>query len=239
MDSANAGWHCWTVDQAESILRWLRAALPAGCAVAGGPIGEPGPSPYPAEEAAIIQAVASRRREFRAGRIQARRALADLGAEPAAIPRGAAGEPVWPAAYTGSISHADGLAVAVVAGSGLRALGLDVDTIAPLDEALRGFVCRTGEIGAVPPLGGAAIDPAKRLFVAKEAFMKLNYALTGTLLDFLNIHIGFRTEGPDAQAFRATAFPDAAGASAGYEGHLGCIEGRIAAIMYVRRSDDI
>lgn len=239
MDSVAGGWHWWAVDEVESILRWLRAALPSGCAVAGGAIGAPGPSSYAAEEAAIVQAVASRRYEFRAGRTQARRALAELGAASAAIPRGAAGEPRWPEGYTGSISHADGLAVAVVARRGLRAVGLDVDTGAPLDEPSRAFVCRPGEVDPVPALGAAASDPAKRLFVAKEAFMKLNYALTGTLLDFLDIHIGFEIAGPDTHAFRAKPFPAAAGASAGYEGRLGWCGGRIAAIMYGRRSDDI
>jgi len=235
MDSTAAGWQSCGVDPADPILRWLLHALPTHCTVAGGAIGEPGPSPYPEEEAAIVQAVARRRDEFRAGRIQARQALARLGVAAAAIAKGAAGEPIWPAGFTGSISHTDDCAFAVVASTAaVRAIGLDVEADAPLDGPTRKFVCRPGEAEAVPALTKDDIDPAKRILVAKEAFMKLNYALTGTLVDFLDIHIALGDSEADEQAFRATPFLAAgAAASTGYEGCLGWSSGRIAAVMYV------
>jgi len=223
-----------------SAIGWLRELLPAEFGVAGGDIDELGPSGYPQEEAAIAQAAAKRRREFRAGRIHARRALALVGAAPSAIPQGPAGEPVWPAGYTGSICHTEDLAVAVAAATtAIRAVGLDVASDAPLEASAHRFVCRPGEAEAVPALAPTDVEPAKRLLVAKEAFMKLNYALTGTVVDFLDIHIGFQIAGRGTHAFRATSFPAAAGPSEGYEGRLGWHDGRIAAIMYVRRSDDI
>jgi len=221
------------------MLRWIKDGLPPGCAAAGGEIGQPSASPYASEEGVIAKALAKRRHEFRAGRIQARRALALLGCAATEIPKGPAGEPVWPAGYVGSIGHTDDFAFAVAGGAGIRALALDVDSDAGLEDSMLRFVCRPGELQAVQTVGVTAIDPGKRLFVAKEAFMKLNYALTRTVLDFLDVEIRFRAEGPETHAFRATPFPAAAGTSRGYEGRLGWAGGGIAAIMYFRRADDV
>ncbi len=78
-------------------------------------------------------ALPSRRAEFAAGRAAARRALAALGLSPAAIPMAPDRSPVWPPDVAGSIPHADGIALAVVARTAAHAaLGLDVEP----DDAL-------------------------------------------------------------------------------------------------------
>ena len=69
----------------------------------------------PEEECAVASAVEKRRREFAAGRACARNALAKLGMPEVAIPRGAHGEPVWPAGAVGSITHCDGFCACAVA----------------------------------------------------------------------------------------------------------------------------
>lgn len=225
---------------ADTTLDLLRSWLPAGCALASGPIGEPGPGAYPDEDAAVAQAVPKRRFEFRAGRACARRALKALDGPAAAIGRGPAGEPIWPSGFTGSITHSDDLAAAVVARAAVvSAIGLDMEDDEPLEATLTGVVCRPEELAAATASGPRDLDPAKRLLVCKEAFIKFNYALTGTLAELLAIRVDLRRASNTAQGFRATWSPGRADArSVGYEGRLAWSCGRIAALMYVRRNGE-
>ena len=228
------------VDALDLTLDWLRPWLPAECVLAAGPIGEPGPGAYPDEDAAVARAVPKRRFEFRAGRACARQALLDLDGPPAAIGRGPAGEPIWPPGFTGSIAHTERLAAAVVArAAAVLAIGLDVEDDAPLEAMLTGVVCRPDELSAAAAAGPPELDPAKRLLVCKEAFIKFNYALTGTLAELLDIRIDLQRPSKASQAFRATWSPGLAGAlSVGYEGRLAWSCGSMAAVMYVRRTGE-
>ena len=63
----------------------------------------------------MAKAVDAPRREFVTARICARRALAELGVADAAIPRGPAGSPIWPARVVGSLTHCVGFRTAAVA----------------------------------------------------------------------------------------------------------------------------
>ena len=84
---------------------------------------------WPTEATAIEAAVEKRRFEFSTGRMLARELMAELGFAAGPIDRGANRQPVWPAGLVGSITHADGLVVAAVArNSGLRGLGVDLET---------------------------------------------------------------------------------------------------------------
>ncbi|MGW0783195.1 4'-phosphopantetheinyl transferase family protein [Streptomyces sp. NPDC002913] len=95
--------------------------LPDG-AYAAECFGDPaGLRPYPEEEDRLGEAVVDRRRrEFTTARWCARRALAAAGAPTADAPlrRGRQGEPLWPAGFTGSITHSAGYRAAVAAPSG-------------------------------------------------------------------------------------------------------------------------
>jgi 4'-phosphopantetheinyl transferase EntD len=235
MDSARHRWHVCGMTSADPILDWLRPLLPAGSALAAGPIGAPAPSPYPAEEAAVAWAVDKRRFEFRAGRAYARQALAELGGPNAAVGRGPGGDPIWPAGFTGSITHTDDLAAAVAARTGdVRAIGLDVEDDAPLETTLTGVVCRPDELAAAAAAGPPELDAAKRLLVCKEAFIKLNHSLTATLAELLDIGIELQPPTRAGQAFRATWAPRLAAArSSGCDGRLAWGGGRIAAVIYV------
>ena len=62
----------------------------------------------PEERGAVAKAVPKRVAQFTAGRVCARRALAQLGnTEPVPILMGEDRAPQWPAGYVGSISHTD------------------------------------------------------------------------------------------------------------------------------------
>ena len=155
---------------------------------------------FPEEEAALSpRAVERRREQFRVGRAAAHEALRALGVEPVPILRGEKGEPVWPAGVVGSITHTEGIAIAVV-GRDAHYAGIGVDLEA-LDPGLRArtarFVCTEEEIE------WAAGDTVRltMLFSAKEAIFKAVYPLTRVYLDFKDADLRWV---PEHEAFTAT-----------------------------------
>lgn len=135
----------------------------------------------------LERAVPKRRGEFLAGRLCARRALARLGAAPAAIAIGRDREPLWPPGVVASITHAGdrALCLAVPAAD---ALGLGVDIERPLDAAraaeIRGVVVDAAEQARID--AGFA-DPAAGLaatFSAKESLYKALFPQVRRLFGF-------------------------------------------------------
>jgi 4'-phosphopantetheinyl transferase EntD len=79
---------------------------------------------------AIARSVVKRQAEFFYGRLAARLALAGQDMNHVNLPVGRSREPVWPAGWTGSISHTTGIAGAIVAPTGssrCKGIGLDLD----------------------------------------------------------------------------------------------------------------
>jgi len=143
------------------------------------------------ERAGTERMIEPRLREFTAGRVCARQALSRLGAPVDGIARGADRLPLWPAGVVGSISHCDGMCVAVVAhASDYGAIGIDAELAAPLDQDLYDSVCRPAErdqFQALPPLPSA--DWPKVAFSIKESFYKAWFPVTGTPLDFTEVEL--------------------------------------------------
>ncbi|HEX2853971.1 MAG TPA: 4'-phosphopantetheinyl transferase superfamily protein [Opitutaceae bacterium] len=149
------------------------------------------------EEARVVaNASPGRRREFAAGRAAAKRALARLGIYCPGIPAGRDRAPQWPPNVVGSISHAHGVAIAVVSRSA-EVLGLGID------------VERTGAVsGEVVPLLLTGSEQqwlrvqatkgaeawATMLFSAKEAFFKFQYPATKAWIDFRDVEVSIRSE---------------------------------------------
>lgn len=142
-----------------------------------------------------------RLQEFRAGRGAARRALAELGAAAIAIPMGADRAPIWPQGFVGSISHCEGLCLALAATVGqVRGLGLDVEPLRDLPEELWETVLRPEELVMLHRMepsrrGGAALS----CFVAKEAVYKAQYPISKRLFDFQTIGISIEKQGFTAE----------------------------------------
>ncbi len=85
------------------------------------------------EAASIASPVIAVRRASGAARIVARALLARLGYARVAVPKGEAGEPIWPAGISGSMAHDDRIAVAAVGRQrDVRAVGIDVEPAVPL-----------------------------------------------------------------------------------------------------------
>ena len=123
---------------------------------------------FPEEAACIERAVAKRRREFTAGRLCARAALARVGVPPAPLLPNSDRTPRWPEGIVGSISHCDGYCGVVVARrERFAGLGLDAEVAAPLDPALVPRICRPSELerlpGSAPPKVSVGVIPMPRL----------------------------------------------------------------------------
>ncbi len=179
-----------------------RSLLGPGVAVSACRIGAAGTPLFPAEQAAIARDIPARRAEFTAGRQAARAAMSALGHAPAAIPMAADRAPLWPEGLTGSITHGDGLALAALAPvSTTRGLGLDLEPDTPLAADLWATILLPEErawLETRPESDRGRL--AKRVFSAKEAAYKAQYALTGTFLEFDDISISYT---PDTHAFTA------------------------------------
>ncbi|HZP11293.1 MAG TPA: 4'-phosphopantetheinyl transferase superfamily protein [Nevskiaceae bacterium] len=163
--------------------------LPAGIATAelSGP-GDPSMLST-AERKHIGAAVAKRASEFAAGRLCARRALAQYGIHDYPLVGGADRRPQWPSTLVGSITHTQGFSAAAVAErSRFRGIGIDVESIGRVTRDVWSEVLLPEEqrwLEQLDPREQAQI--AALMFSAKESFYKCQYELTSQWLDFQDV----------------------------------------------------
>lgn len=150
---------------------------------------------WPEERAAVAGAVPPRRAEFAAGRQAARTALAALGHAPVALPMGPDRAPVWPEGIAGSISHAAGIAVAVVRKG--APLGIDIEDDAPLPEDLWPTLTSDEERAAFPV--GDIGRQVRHVFAAKEALFKAQAQGARAMFGFDAVRVTLAETGFDAQ----------------------------------------
>jgi 4'-phosphopantetheinyl transferase EntD len=146
-----------------------------------------GPPPTDAllatEAAALGPAGAAAYRDHAAGRLCARRALAQLDVPHQQLPAGPMGTPIWPEGTVGSITYCVGYAVAVV-GSVERfaALGVSAGRISPLPREVTDRITVPAERDwldrAADAMPGSAVL-ANVIFSAKKAAYKAWSPLTG------------------------------------------------------------
>jgi 4'-phosphopantetheinyl transferase EntD len=146
---------------------------------------------YPAEAESLQRSVPKRVGEFAAGRLCARRALAEFGIHDFALRVGDNRQPLWPPGMIGSISHTAGLCAAVVAEEGdLAAVGLDSEVVGQVPQEIWPAVCLPEELAWLASLP----DPMRAagvtlIFSAKEAFYKCQYPLVREWLDFQDVKV--------------------------------------------------
>ncbi|MCX6126918.1 MAG: 4'-phosphopantetheinyl transferase, partial [Proteobacteria bacterium] len=88
------------------------------------------PPSFPESEVVKSLAMASwkRKREFAAGRLAAKKALASFGVVADVIPQCQSGLPVWPSGSVGSISHSSTHACAIASDTtSFKSLGIDIE----------------------------------------------------------------------------------------------------------------
>jgi 4'-phosphopantetheinyl transferase EntD len=145
----------------------------------------------PGEAAHLGRAVLSRAQEFAAGRLCARRALAEFGIAGFGIKVGAGRQPLWPDGLVGSITHTAGYsAAAVAARPGVCAIGIDSEVIGDVNPQIWLSICLEAEtnwIRSLPALEQAAA--ATLIFSAKEAFYKCQYPVAAERVGFHDVSV--------------------------------------------------
>ncbi len=176
----------------------LQALFPAGVVVAE--MREPGEvcQLLPREADTLTRAVPKRIGEFVAGRLCARRALAELGIVNFALEVLQDRTPKWPASVVGSISHTAGMYLAAVAAnSQVAALGIDCEVVGHVSAEIWPTICGATECKWLESLPARERPAAVTLiFSAKEAFYKCQYALTREWLDFKDLYVRVEAWGP-------------------------------------------
>ncbi|MFF0150257.1 4'-phosphopantetheinyl transferase [Micromonospora sp. NPDC005203] len=193
-----------------------------------------------AEQACLSdQAVPTRRRDFTAGRVCARRALTELGLPPIAVPAAADRAPVWPAGVVGAITHTAGYCAAVAAhATDIRSVGIDAEQHREISPGVRRLVLLPEEEADCARLPGGTFWPIV-LFSAKETVYKVWHPVVGTWLDFQDARLDID---PYAGTFTARIAParlDEAGVDdppASISGRFVVVDGlvRTAAVLPLR-----
>lgn len=130
----------------------------------------------PAEQAAIANAVAIRRREFATGRAL----LRDLIGVPIEIPVGPTRAPILPADVVASLAHDRSVAIAAVSRHPLvAAIGIDIEPATSLDDSMARIILRDDEGGLDPHLA----------FTLKEAAYKAWSNAGGRLLEHHEVRL--------------------------------------------------
>jgi 4'-phosphopantetheinyl transferase EntD len=157
---------------------------------------------YPAEAACCAGFARRRIADFAAGRLCARRALAELGVLDFPITVNADRSPGWPPGVTGSISHTDGFRCAA-AGPEVRfgSIGVDVEIVGRVSGEIEALVFTPPEAAFLATLTGRRRALAATIvFSAKEAFYKCQYALTRQWLDFHDVTVELALPDPAGPA---------------------------------------
>lgn len=141
-----------------------------------------------AEERLIDGACNKRRREFRAGRHCAHRALNRLGMPDQPILRYQDGSPIWPDGYLGSITHCRDLCLAACARHDpIRGIGLDVEPLEPLKPGLASKIQIAKETACLRTPGAKL--PDRLVFSAKESLYKCFYPIVKRFFGFHSVEI--------------------------------------------------
>lgn len=133
--------------------------------------------------------------EHRAGRSAAGAALEELGGRGRPIKADSIGAPLFPAGFSGSITHDTGLAAAIVAdaASGFTAAGADLHrerTLHPRDAA---YIAGDRELARA--LRATGPHAAHLVFALKEAVFKAHWTAGGDWLEFSDIELDVMAAG--------------------------------------------
>jgi 4'-phosphopantetheinyl transferase EntD len=146
---------------------------------------------FPDEREYIARAVDTRQAQFGTARVRARAALAQLGIAPCSLLPNEDRSPRWPEGIRGSIAHtALHCAVAVTNAAHLRAIGLDLESDAPLKPGLDKVIGTEAEQVWLERFERRdRLWLAPLLFSAKEAFYKCQFVLTRQRLGFGEVQL--------------------------------------------------
>lgn len=201
-----------------------------------GPCDEGALLPEEREELAPVTST-KRRAEYTAGRAAVRAALRAIGTQFADVPvlRGNEGEPLWPAAIVGSLTHSHGVAIAAVAlRTEVALLGIDLELIEPGRQAGRdvsSYIASEEEQRWIHEQPEEALLRTRMLFSAKESIYKAFWPLYRKYFGFKQAALIWNSERGE---FTARLLFDAAPEyPAGYTFPIRCAQWREDAVTYV------
>lgn len=131
--------------------------------------------------------------DFSTGRYCAREALAALDISRTEILIGTHREPLWPNGISGSISHAEGLAGAIVGRlDKITSVGLDIEIKGRVSEEMWYLLFTDNEQKFLHDLPPDLRDYYSTAFFSlKESFYKFQFPLTKTFLNFTDVELTF------------------------------------------------
>lgn len=181
-----------SICRGRNLAATMNDLLPRPVVVEAGPIELFGGPLLPLERALIAGRSGRRRREYTAGRVCSRRALARLRADvPGAVGTLISGQPAWPVGVVGSITHRAGNVAAAVTtdASGVGGLGIDLEVTGAVPPDLASRVCTPTELVWIRS-GPLALEAALTLvFSAKESVYKAAAVAHDLALDFHDIEL--------------------------------------------------
>ena len=162
------------------------------------------PSLLFADEAQYLgRAVPKRIQEFAAGRLCARRALAEFGFTDYPLRMNGDRRPQWPAPIIGSITHTTGICGAAVAERRqFRAIGLDMEIVGRVTPEIWPTICTPEETAWLDALREPEQSRcAALIFSAKESFYKCQYSVTRQWLEFDDVSLDLPASDASAGCF--------------------------------------
>jgi 4'-phosphopantetheinyl transferase EntD len=147
------------------------------------------------EEARCLGRASPKRvHEFAAGRLCARRALAEFGLPDFPVCVAHDRQPIWPATLVGSITHTEGFCAAVVAErERILTVGIDCERLNQVTPDIWNLLFVPEETNWLAALSLDNRDrAASLLFAAKEAFFKCQYPLSAQWLDFHDVRVSIQ-----------------------------------------------
>jgi 4'-phosphopantetheinyl transferase EntD len=209
-------WHAGKMRAVESnpanLSTRLNGLFPAGALAAE--MREAGDSSllFAAEAQCLGRAVPKRVQEFAAGRLCARRLLAEFGIVDFPLKVAGDRQPIWPETLIGSITHTRGFCAAVVAQkTHMSAIGIDCEVAGSVRQEIWPKLFTPAETLWLRSLPNPQQAPAATLiFSAKEAFYKCQYPLVGERLGFHDARVAVPDWGATRGEFALHARSDAA-----------------------------
>lgn len=199
---------------------------------------------FPAEAAACEGFAPKRRVEYAAGRLCARRALAQFGITDFALEMNADRSPRWPDPVVGSITHTQGFCAAVVADARSQSgIGVDAETLGRLTPELHRLIFTAEERASLEALDASQRVHAQTIiFSAKEALYKCQHQVTRAWRDFHDVSIELPVDVGQLGDFvvhpsRTTSITDW-GVTLPLRGRFVVDDGRVVTGISARRLDD-
>jgi len=151
---------------------------------------------FPEEATFIQKAVPKRKQEFFAGRLCARKALAEIGIEDFPLLMGKDRAPSWPPGVVGSIAHTEGYCgVAIALKTDVESLGLDVECVEQVDRDTWKHFCTQQELSRVNSLPESQQQKnAALIFSAKECLYKCQYQMSKEWVGFYDVTISINLD---------------------------------------------